>query len=622
MQQTTVGQLMINRALPPALRNYHRQLGGKGVSALFEQVGREYPQQYSRIIKALGDIGRDVAYSTGGFSFGLKHIREAKAAKPIKRQLEMQLQQILTSDKTPEEKSQAIVQAVSKVRDKLEQDVLAESEAEGNPLTAQIRSNARGNAGALRALRGADLLYEDHHGQTIPIPVLRSYSAGLRPEEYWASTYGARKGVVNVKTSTADAGYLAKQLTQASHRLVVTALDNDEDELSAFRGLPVDTTDVESEGALLAQPVGGYARNTTLTPKILKDLQTQNISRILIRSPLVGGPAVGGVSARDVGVRERGSLPARGDFVGITAAQAISEPLSQGSLSSKHAGGVSGAQSNAAVSGFDLIDQLIQVPKVFRGGATHATQDGRVTAIRVAPQGGHYVTVGSQDHYVSPDRTISVKRGQEVDAGDVLSDGIPNPAQIVAHKGIGEGRRYFVQALRQAYRDAGLRAHRRNIELVTRGLLDHVRMTDEVGEYAPNDIVSYSALERTWQPRATASPASLRHAVGQYLEKPVLHYSIGTRVRKSMLPTLRDFGVSQLLVNREPPPFQPEMIRGRVNLTHDPDWMTQQLGSNLQKSLLSAVHRGGSSDAAGTSYVPALIAGTTFGQTGLTAQSK
>jgi len=74
----------------------------------------------------------------------------------------------------------------------------------------------------------------------------------------------------------------------------------------------------------------------------LKHLKRLGKNRILVRSPLVGGSPSGGIYARDVGIRETGKLPGRGEQVGLQAAQALSEPISQGQLSAKHSGGVAG----------------------------------------------------------------------------------------------------------------------------------------------------------------------------------------------------------------------------------------------------------------------------------------
>ena len=261
-----------------------------------------------------------------------------------------------------------------------------ESLAEENPLAYQVLSGSRGNPMNLASLRGSDLLYTDHHDKVLPVPILRSYSQGLSPLEYWAGAYGARKGVMDTKFATQDAGFLSKQLNQIVHRALITALD-DEDEPKTLRGLPVDVNDDESEGALLAAPVAGYKRNTVITPKILQSLRNRKIKRILVRSPAVGGPGDGGVYARDAGIREFGTLPERGMNVGMTAAQAMSEPLSQAQLSSKHAGGVAGASASQAVSGFGLHQPTRADPQAVQGrrcpqrsgrpGATYRGRPGR-----------------------------------------------------------------------------------------------------------------------------------------------------------------------------------------------------------------------------------------------------
>lgn len=581
----------------------------------------------------------------------------------------------------------------------------------------------------------------------------------------------------------------SKQFNQMAHRLVVAGLDFDGDGEPDVgpRGLPVKTSDPDNEGALLAQDVGPYKKNTVLTPKVLSDLVGRGFARLLVRSPTVGGHPNGGLYARDVGVREKGGLPPTGDFVGLAASQALSEPLTQAQLclaegtlvrmadgsakpiegvkagdevvavgffaqnkgptrvvavhangvkpcvrygftlygrggcdekvgdlvctedhkvlrdcndredwqnvaagsafnlipmrdwskgvalwldrddahpaqphrafrweandyvylaevefvgdlptyditvadpdhmfllanglvvsnSSKHSGGV--AAASASLSGFDLINQLVQVPSVFKGGAAHAQQDGRVTAIRPAPQGGLYVSVGGKDHYVGVGHDPVVKVGDDVEAGDVLSDGTPNPAEVVRHKGIGDGKRAFVEMFHKAYKDSGMAGHRRNIEVLARGLIDHVELDDEWEEHVPGDVVSYSRLEHKWRPRDDHSVVPVAKAGGHYLERPVLHYSIGTHVRPSVVRTLNEFGVKNVAVHKDPPPFRPVMIRGLENLSHDEDWMTRFLGSYLKKNFLRGVHRGETSDERGTSYVPSLARSQDFGKHG------
>ena len=442
---------------------------------------------------------------------------------------------------------------------------------------------------------------------------MHSYSQGLRPSEYWAGTYGARKGVLATKFATRDAGFLSKQLNQIVHRLVVTAHDDDRPN-DMRRGMPVDIDDEDNEGSLLAQDIGPYKRNTRLTPKVLRALKQFGATRLLVRSPTVGGPSDGGVYSRDVGLRERGNLPSVGESVGMAAAQAMSEPLSQAQLGAKHSGGVVGAEK--AVSGFDAINQQIQIPKTFQGGATHAEHDGFVERIDPAPAGGQYIVIHGEKHYVPAANKITVQRGDRIEAGDQLTDGWPDVSLITEHKGIGAARLAFLDSYKAANRSAGIKIHRRNAELLARGLINHVKLTDEVGDGVPGDIVPYSTLEHHYEPRMGFQPMPPKRAVGKYLERPYLHHTIGTKVRPSMLEDFDRFGIHDIDVHDDPPPFQQTMIRGMNNLQHDPDWMTRMFGSGLKGSLLGAAHRGGTSDPMGTSFVPALANPVHFGQQG------
>lgn len=609
MLNATVGQLLVNEALPPELRDYTRVLDGKSIKGLLQQVARDYPDRYRDISFRLNQIGQRAAQDQGGMSFGVRHLRRSKAANAIRQRLQGQISKILDDDTLDDKKrADQIVRLVGKEMDPQIKAVLEESIKDGNPLALQVLSGTRGKPMNLASLLGSDMLYSDHRDEVIPIPVLRSYSEGLSPEEYWAGTYGARRGIIATKFATQEAGFLSKQLNQAGHRLVVVDEESDDDDT---RGMVVDTDDADNEGALLARDVGPYKRNTPLTPKILGHLQRLGKKRILIRSPLIGGSPSGGVYARDVGVREAGTLPGRGEQVGLQAAQALSEPISQGQLSAKHSGGVAGQEK--AVGGFQYINQLIQVPKKMQGGAAHAEIDGKVQRVEEAPAGGSYVYINDQKHFVGPGFELKVKRGDEVEAGDMISDGIPNPALIVKYKGVGEGRRYFVNEFRKAMASGGMKGHRRNIELLARGLINHVKLTEETDEHVPDDVVPYSTLEHTYKPREGHQLLNPKKAIGQYLERPVLHYTIGTKVRPSMLKDFEEFGIRELQTHKDPPPFEPHMVRGMYQLQHDPDWMTQMYGSGLKKSLLNSAARGAVSEERGTSFVPSLAATSDFG---------
>lgn len=897
--KTTMGRLLVNETLPPELQDYTRVLDKKGLNTLMSRLAKEFPDEYSRVSKRIADIGRESSTETGGNSFGPEHMVKSKEGVRYEQILRKKVKEILDDDSMPdEERNGAIIKALGSMQNEANEAVLQESLKEDNPLALQVISGARGNRSSLNSLRFGDMLYSDHNDEVIPLPVLKSYSQGLSDIEYWAGTYGARKGTIATKFATADAGYFclpggtmvrmadssvkaiekiqvgdmvlgadrkgntfpvkvtnafdngprvvwkfhfdfafyviatpehrvladneiicpldsfdygvpfllhttegsynfrhkeplgtcqtydievdhpdhlfvlesgaivsnSKQLNQAGHRLIVVdEEDEDERRKDWVRGMPVDTLDNDNEGALLAQDTAGYQKNTVLTPKVLKDIHKKGLQRILIRSPITSNSPEGGVYARDVGVREHGVIPGRGEPVGLTAAQMLcldedtevrmadgsvkkikdieignmvlgsdlqgivrpvsvlhkfnngiqkcyltefedyqlrcievvstlnhklltesledatygvfqirpieetsaitmavisygsgvcfrsqigqryvglrqtydihvdhpdhlfvlanglivsnSEPISQGQLNVKHTGGVAG--QNKSHAGFSYIDKLVQNPKTMIGAATHSEEDGIVSSIKDSDTGGKFIRVGSKDHYVPHNINVTVKPGQVVEAGDVLSDGIPSPAKVVEHKGIGEGKRYFVNTFHTAMKNSGMRANRRNVELLARGLINHVRVNQLWGDHLPDDLIPYSTLESTYEPRDGFQSLAPDQALGQYLETPTLHYTIGTKIRPSMLRDLKDFGIKTLNVHKDKPLFEPEMQRAAASIQNDPDWMTRLYGSGQKKSLLDAVHRGGQSDEMGTSFVPGMAYGKNFNTTGL-----
>jgi hypothetical protein len=276
---------------------------------------------------------------------------------------------------------------------------------------------------------------------------------------------------------------------------------------------------------------------------------------------------------------------------------------------SKHTGGVVGATKTQ--QGFPVLDKIMSIPEEY-GGAVHAQLDGQVSTVRPAAHGGHYVLVAGEEHYVPPGQTITVKAGDRVEAGDPLTDDVENPAEYVRHKGIGEARRRFIDVFTKAAVGAGFRPDRKNVELLARGYIDHVQMEREYGGHVPGDVVSYTSLERDYEPRPDHKVVDPHGAVGGYLERPALHYTIGTRVTPAVAAAMKEAGVQRVKVHPAPPPFTPIAVRSHDVIGHDPDPMTRMLGSNLERGVLRATARGDVTDPFGTSFVPALAEGTNF----------
>jgi hypothetical protein len=613
MADMSMGQYLLADVLPSDVYRPGQIIDKGSAKQIFGDLARNHPDRYKELSNRAAVLGREVGTMTGGGSFSIRHLATPKGALARREQLKQQVATILQT--LPEsEHDKAITAALAKLQATDSGDTVAEIEAEGNPLSMILKGAGRGNPAAIARLVSSDLMYADAAGRPIPVPVVNSYSHGLTPAEYVASTFGVRSGLVTAKTGIGMGGYAAKLLLAAAHRMVVTGEDAPEAlaALSADRGLPVDTDDKDNIGALLARDTGPYKRNTRLDPKILAQLKKLGHDQIVVRSPLTSVDPEGGVYAKDVGYREKDQLPGIGEAVGITAAGAVSEPVSQALLSAKHKGGLAEEQTDE-LTGFALIDRLINTPKEFREAATHTEVDGRVDSIYEAPQGGSYVRVADQEYYVPANRQINVKVGDTVEAGDQLTDGAINPRVVVQHKGLGEGGRQLVTSLRKAI---GGNAHRRNVELIVRGLVDRVRVTQEFDDYTPDDVVPYNEIAARWQPRETSKVELTDRLTGKYLERPVLHYSVGTRITPSVRQMLQKHKIKQVTTNEEPPPFEPELVRATDLLRTDSDWMTRQIGTGLQKGLLESAHRGRVSDEESTSFVPARAHAVNFGRVG------
>jgi hypothetical protein len=612
MLETTVGKILVNEILPPDLRT-DDPIDKKKIRQILLQIAEKYPEKYADISSKLLNLGAELAYLSGGPAVRFEHFRPSPLGYKYRSQLETQIKNILADSSLDEESKKKKIIAITQEYDSiLLNKIIDELKETGNPFYDYLKSGIRGNQFQIRRIFSGDMLYVDHRGRPIPFPVLKSYSEGLDAAEYWAANYGARKGWVDTNLGTAKAGYLSKQLANAAHQLIIIA-DDAPNPWILPRGLPVSTTDPNNIGAFLAVDTDKYPRNTVLTQEILNDLKAKGYNEILIRSALVSLAPGPGLLAKDVGLMEGGRLPALGESIGVIASQSIGEPITQMTLSSKHTGGVKGMK----YADVDVLNRILQVPNIFLGGATHSTQTGVVEAIEPAAVGGYHVIINKVPHYVGIDVPITVKIGDFVEAGDTISEGIPVPSKVVKYKGLGEGRRFLTNMLYDWFKKSGFNIVRRNFEIIVSSLLDFVKLTEPFEGYLPGDIVRYNWLERQWEPRKGTKIVPVDHAIGKYIEIPVLHYSIGTPVLPSVVKTLKAFNVDRIAVHDEPPPFEPVVIPAERILNFEPDWLIRFLGGTIgqMRSIIRAVEEGHKSNIYGTSFVPSLVLGIPFGKT-------
>ena len=600
---TNVGSLLINEALPPELRQDQHDLNKKSLHKMFMTLAEKYPDQYKDIFHKLSDVGRTAAW-TEGASISLGALRKSQARDKILEGAKAKVKEYLNDDSLSDsDRNDKIVNHLLPLVEKVQKAVFSEAEAENNPYAMQLKSGARGKQGDLSTIKGADLLSTDARDRFIPVPLWKSYAEGYTPAQYFAASFSQRKGALGVKMAVGDAGYLTKRVSNAAHRITVSKDRPDATRLPV--GLPVSTDDNDNIGAVLAKDAGKYREGTVIDHNVLSSLRDDKVDDILVHSTLTEPTEDGGVSALAAGRRTRSGLAQIGDNIGLQSAQAIGERLSQGSLGSKHN---VGAKAKASRSGIEYLNRLLDAPETFAEAGPLAHEDGAIQDIRRAPQGGHYVKLKDVEHYVPPGLAVTVNKGDHVEQGDDLTDGVPHPSQLVKYRGLGEARKVFTQYMREALQDSGASANRRNIEPVVGGLMNWVKVTnpDGYGDHVYGDTVPFNRLAYHYKPRESAKLLAPNQAVGKYLEEPALHYTIGTRINKKNAAELSKWGIKDIYAHDEAPDFEPQQVRSALSVYHDPDWRTRLVGFYTGQAFQNALHRGATSDASSTSYVPAV----------------
>ena len=601
---TTVGRLMASEVLGI---DVGEPLTSDKLESILRNIIEEAPEKYRGISNKLLELGGNAAFEEGATLKLSDTIHSMPDRQDLFDHVKKQQRQIEATDVSKEEKDMAIASLYNTVYTHIIDENYKRELARHNPFALQVKSKARGNKQQLSQLMATPGMFSDGKGKIIPLFINRSYAEGLSPAEFWAASYGARKGVKSTKFATADAGEVGKQMVAAAMTSVVTAND-----CGTATGIPVKSADEDNLGSVLARDTGNIPAGTVITRPVMDALS--KFKRILVRSPITCGLSQG-VCKQCVGIRETGDFPEIGAYIGVTAASALAERIAQASLNVKH-GGAKQVKDEDDYSGFPMVEQFLQIPEKFRNSATLAKVAGQVERIEEAPQGGSNVWINNEAHYVLPGHDIKIKVGDEAEAGDKLSSGLVNPADIITYKGLGEGRRYFAEQLTSLLKKSGWAANRRNVEVISRALADHVTLDDDTNSGLPGDTIAYSNYAFNYRPRKDAKMQKATNTRGTYLEQPVLHYTIGTPINKSVIDNLNTFGIKEVMVHPDPPAFTPFMPSLRSAPFHEKDWMAQLGSSYLSSNLLKNVHRGAVSSTKGLHPLPGIAKGVDFGITG------
>ncbi len=394
-----------------------------------------------------------------------------------------------------------------------------------NPIYMMVDSGARGSESQLRQLAGMRGLIANTAGKTIEVPIRANYREGLNVLEYFISSRGARKGLADTALRTADSGYLTRRLVDVSQDVIIR-----EEDCHCHDGIEVyDITD----GKEMIEPL-----KERLTGRyLLEDFVDESTGELIQSKDEIMTEAAANRVAEIVNARENpadrrikirslltcesehgvcikcyGSNLATGDpvtvgeAVGIIAAQSIGEPGTQLTMRTFHTGGI--ASSQDITQGLPRVEELFEArkPKTL---AILSEIDGRLS-FREIKKNEHIVITNDE---TADEKSYLIPYGfrkrfnTETDAdgnpiyvtkGTALTEGSPNPHDILAINGVNAVHDYLIKEVQRTYRMQGVDINDKHIEVIVRQMMRKLKV-DEPGS---TNLLPGATVEKTEFARA------------------------------------------------------------------------------------------------------------------------
>ena len=325
-------------------------------------------------------------------------------------------------------------------------------------------------------------------GKAVEIPIRSCFREGLDVLEYFISSHGARKGLADTALRTADSGYLTRRLVDVAQDIIVR-----EHDCGTTEGIEIE--DIKDGNQIIEKLherlIGRYAlhdivnpttgelivdNDTLITPDIADKIINAGINKVEVRSVLEC-KTKHGVCAKcyGMGLATRKEVNI-GEAVGIIAAQSIGEPGTQLTMRTFHTGGVAGGD---ITQGLPRVEELFEARKP-KGLAVISEIDGTVKIEEVKKR--KEVTVTSKDnsktYVISFGSKLKVKEGDQIKAGDPITEGSINPNEILDIKGPEGVYNYLTSEVQKVYRNQGVDINDKHIEVIGRQMLKRIRVDD------------------------------------------------------------------------------------------------------------------------------------------------
>ena len=491
--ETTVGRLLLNERLPEEIRYINHVVDkkslGKIVATCYSQFGNT---ETARVLDAIKELGFTFA-TRAGATIGIDDVQIPGQKKDLIRQAEERVDDVekqyrrgLISD---EERYQKVITIWEECKNTVTR-VLMDTLDRFNPVYMMANSGARGNVSQLSQLAGMRGLMADPSGRIIELPVKANFREGLSVLEYFTSTHGTRKGLADTALRTADSGYLTRRLVDVAQDVIVrepdcgtstginvSAVKDGTEVIESLRDRIIGRVTLED----VVDPKSGEviaAADEEITENQADQIDQAGILEVPIRSVLTCRTRYG-VCVKCYGRNlATGRLVDVGEAVGTIAAQSIGEPGTQLTMRTFHTGGVAG---DDITQGLPRVEELFEARKP-KGQAVIAEIDGTVK-ITENKQGRREIELtspeGELSSYTAPyGSRLKVKDGDQVQAGDDLTEGSVNPHDLLKVKGLRGVQTYLVHEVQRVYRLQGVDINDKHIEVMVRQMLRKVKAED------------------------------------------------------------------------------------------------------------------------------------------------
>ncbi|ARR37913.1 DNA-directed RNA polymerase subunit beta' [Lactobacillus delbrueckii] len=465
---------------------------GDTISEIYKRYRVQRTSEYLDDLKEMGYSASTIS----GLTIGMADVPETKTKNALVAEARKKVKQVSKmfrrgklSDK---ERHDNVIKIWTDCKDAVQQEI-AEFKDQRNPISVMQQSGARGNISNFTQLAGMRGLMATPSGELFEIPVISNFKEGLTVLELFMSTHGARKGMTDTALKTAQSGYLTRRLVDVAQDVIIR-----EDDCGTDRGITAKAIVDKDAGlieSLYDRLVGRFTNRTIRDPQtgevicpkgVLMDEQMAQkivdagVQEVQIRSILTCNTSHGicrKCYGRNLATAEEVEI---GEAVGTVAAQSIGEPGTQLTLRTFHTGGVAGAED--ITQGLPRVQELFEARNP-KGRAVISEVDGVVDKIESnAAEHLQEITVkGKIDTrvYTIPyTAKPAVQEGDEIHRGDKLIPGSIDPKELIKVTDTLTTEEYILAEVQKSYRTQGVDLADKHAEVLTRQMLQKVRVLD------------------------------------------------------------------------------------------------------------------------------------------------